>query len=92
LCNVRDSFVKVGKKPNEIGRCDVYYSMNTPSWSATLRLATIVSVVAAVAVVLLASLVPETLLIGSVIAVSSLIGWLNAEGMLRPLPVRIRRR
>ncbi len=84
--------MKVAKKPNENGRRDVYYSMNTPTWSATLRLATIVSVVAAVAVVLLASFVPEPLLIGSVIAASSLVGWLNAEGMLRVSPVRIRRR
>jgi hypothetical protein len=66
--------------------------MQTPTWSATLRLATVVSVVAAVVAVLLVDVVAEPLLIGCIIAGASLVGWLHAEGMLRLQPARVRRR
>jgi hypothetical protein len=79
-------------KAHEKSFRDVYTGMSTPSWSATLRLAALVSLVAAAVAMVLAQFFAEPVVIGSVIAGASLVGWMHADGLLSLKPARVRRR
>lgn len=69
---------------------------NLPQWSvdwgATVRLAIVVSVVAAIATLTLASRVAGPVLIAGVVVAASMVSWHHASPAARPATVRIRRR
>jgi hypothetical protein len=66
--------------------------MHTHSWPATLRLATAVSLLAAVIAVNLSGRVSEHLIMVAVIVGASAVGWLHAERPLPPDLLRVRKR
>jgi hypothetical protein len=60
--------------------------IETRDWWASIRLATIFSVVAAVAAVLTAGRLPETTFIVTIIVIGTMLSWMHVEGV--PATVR----
>lgn len=61
-------------------------------WVTAIRLAIVVSVVAALVVAAFAGHVADSTLICAVIAASSIVGWVSAESAPVPTRLRLRRR
>jgi hypothetical protein len=61
-------------------------------WGTAVRLAIVVSAVAALLVAAFAGRVADSTLICAVIAGGSVVGWVSAERAPTPTPIRLRRR
>lgn len=60
-------------------------------WGASVRLASVFSVIAALAAVVLAGRLPDTTIIVSIIVIGTMLSWFQLEDQPAALPLRQRR-
>lgn len=65
--------------------------MAAREWGASIRLAAVFSVLAAVAAVVLAGHVPDTTIVVCIIVVGTMLSWLQLEDQPATVPLRHRR-